>query len=265
MTHLIMPGARPYRIAVVLAVAVAGARADTITVCWDGSGDYTTIQAGIDAAEDGDEVVVCEGTYTGPGNRDLDFGGKATTVRSTDPEDPDVVAATIIDCQGSEVEPHRGFKFHSSEGPDSIVAGLTVTNGYGPQDKCYWGTRSAGGAIYCMESSPTITDCVLRQNQAGGSGAAILFYLSEATIRDCTIAANADYCAISCGDSPVTVSDCVIRGNQGYGLYCYGTYSGALTVDRCVISGNNGGILTRCPATCSSLVSDSGGTALTLE
>ncbi|MHC4154521.1 MAG: hypothetical protein ACYST6_06320 [Planctomycetota bacterium] len=24
--------------------------ADTITVCWDGSGDYTTVQAGIDAA-----------------------------------------------------------------------------------------------------------------------------------------------------------------------------------------------------------------------
>ncbi len=38
-------------------------------------GDYPTIQAGIDAAVNGDEVVVADGIYTGEGNRDIDFGG----------------------------------------------------------------------------------------------------------------------------------------------------------------------------------------------
>ena len=52
-------------------LTIRSVNADTITVCWDGSGDYLTIQEGIDAAVDGDEVVVCPGTYTGDGNRDL--------------------------------------------------------------------------------------------------------------------------------------------------------------------------------------------------
>jgi hypothetical protein len=46
-------------------LAVATTTAETIYVCWDGSGDYLTIQEGIDAAVDGDEVIVCDGSYTG--------------------------------------------------------------------------------------------------------------------------------------------------------------------------------------------------------
>ena len=37
--------------------------------------EYPTIQAAIDDCNDGDEVIVADGTYTGDGNRDIDFGG----------------------------------------------------------------------------------------------------------------------------------------------------------------------------------------------
>ena len=79
---------------IVLLVCSSFTLADTIYVNWDGSGDYITIQEGIDAAVGGDEVVVADGTYTGDGNRDIDFMGKAITVKSENGAED-----CIIDCE----------------------------------------------------------------------------------------------------------------------------------------------------------------------
>ena len=155
------------------------ASADTITVCWDGSGDYLIIQEGIDAASDGDEVVVCDGTYTGPGNKNLDFAGKLITVRSENGPD-----SCTIDCEGAG----RGFYFHSGETAASVVDGFTITNG----------NADVGGAIYWTsgdewyETSPTITNCWILGNTAlnggGLSGFKCLDY--KATIANCLVAGN---------------------------------------------------------------------------
>ncbi len=149
--------------------------ARTITINADGTGDYPTIQAAIDAANDGDVIVLTPGTYTGNGNRDIDFLGKAITVRSTDPNDPATVAATIIDCEGTEGDPHRGFIFQTNEDSNSVLSGLTIQNGYAPPQTIYSHgftfTTWTGGAIYCYKSSPSIHYCILRDNHAVYGGA----------------------------------------------------------------------------------------------
>ncbi len=83
--------------------------------------DQSTIQAGIDAAVNGDTVLVADGVYEGPGNRDLDFQGRAITVRSGNGAE-----TCIIDCDGTVSDQHRGFYFHNGEGRDSVVEGFTI-------------------------------------------------------------------------------------------------------------------------------------------
>jgi hypothetical protein len=192
-----------------------------------------TIQNAIDAAEDGDTVIIDPGIYMGEGNRDLDFKGKAISVRSIDPNDPDVVVATIIDCQGSESEPHRGFYFHNYEQADSILAGFTITQGY----------HSLGGGIYCDFSSPTISNCVLVNNSAelgGGmrnlnSGATVVncIFIGNSTVnwgggmtnRDCT--------------SSLTVTNCVFADNVASWGGGMRNYTSSPIVTNCIFSNNS--------------------------
>ncbi len=200
--------------------------------------DYETIQAAIDAAGDGDVVIIADGTYTGDGNRDLDFAGKAITVRSAS-GDP---ALCVIDGQGTEDEPHRGFYFHNGEGPESVVAELTITGGY----------ALAGGGVYCSESNPTLTGCTLTDNVAGveGGGGICCWNESNPVLNNCTICGNSsagDGGGVYCGVSDPILVGCTICGNQvsynGGGIYC--VFRSYPTLTNCTISGNtadyNGG------------------------
>ena len=163
---------------------------------------YPTIQAAIDAAVNGDTIIVSDGTYTGTGNRDIDFLGKAITVRSTDQFDPDVVAATIIDCEGRG----RGFRFQNSEDANSILSGFTIINGQAHN----------GGGIYCIYSSPTISNCTIIGNKANNDGGGIYCDVVSPTIRNCVITGNnADYGGgMSNDNSSPTVTNCRFVDNE---------------------------------------------------
>jgi hypothetical protein len=137
----------------------------------DGSGDAPTIQTGITAAGTGDIVLLAPGTYTGVGNRDIDFLGKAITVTSESGQD-----VTIIDCQGLG----RGFYFHSGEGAGSVLKGVMVTKGY----------ALAGGGIYSTNSSLTLTNCTFARNTATETGGGMICLDSSPRFIGCTFSDN---------------------------------------------------------------------------
>lgn len=212
--------------------------------------EYPTIQAAIDACADGDTVIVAPSTYTGDGNRDIDFRGKAISVRSTEPYDPNIVAATCIDCNGTKAEPHRGFHFQNSEDANSVLAGLTITNGYAPKDGSIFGsTRSVGGGIFCHNASPTIRRCIITGNFACRDGGGICCHNSAASVISCTISYNStkgDGTTFGGGihswQSGLTISNCTITGNLARGMPGGGVWCGGSTgeITNCIVWGNRG-------------------------
>ena len=129
-----------------------------------------SIQDAIDSATDGDTVVLMPGIYKGNGNRDIDFRGKAITVTGTNPEDSAIVAATVIDCDGAETEPHRAFVFKSGEDTQSVISGITITDGFGSHEPFTGLSPRIGGGILCYSSSPTIKNCTIRDSSVGWHG-----------------------------------------------------------------------------------------------
>ena len=181
-------------------------------------GTQPTIQAGINSASNGDTVYVADGTWKGSGNKNLNFNGKAITVRSENgPEN------CIIDCEQSG----RGFKFENDEGASSVLDGFTIING----------STAYGGAIYVDQCSPTIQNCIFLNNRgydgiAAGYGGGIYCY---------------DW-VFNGGPCKPTIINCIFSGNSadyGGGIYNYSDGVGSTTeptLIHCTFSGNHSDI-----------------------
>jgi len=151
--------------------------------------NYTTIQEAIDNCNDGDVVVVDPGVYY----ENINFLGKNIVVTGTNPENPNIIAATIIDGNdlGSVVI------FGNGETTDAVLTGFTITGGSGTSDDSIEGENYIhwGAGISCKNASPTITCNVITGNAGPaqmdgdnpetwqlGYGGGILCFQSEAII-----------------------------------------------------------------------------------
>ncbi len=190
--------------------------------------DAPTIQGGIDAARDRDTVLVGDGVYRGPGNRDIDFHGKSIVLRSTAG-----AARTIIDCEGEPGEWHSGFHFTKGE-DGAVVQGFTIRGGY----------SNHGGAIYCLSTSPAIRGCVLAGNRATVSGGALRCKYASPRLEGCTIAGNeapvgAGIMVI--GRSSPTLRACIIAFSKEGGAIFSGDSSSRPRLRCSNLYGNEGG------------------------
>ncbi len=185
--------------------------------------DYTTIQAAINAAVDGDTVLVRPGTYV----ENIVFNGKTIIVASTGG-----AYSTIIDGNDSG----SCAKFINGENPDSILDGFTLTNGLGtvfyanPTQK-----HNAGGGVYCHNSSPTIRNNIIINNwckgRDGGFGGGLFFYKGAPVIVNNVVLKNkvsginnAEGGIFSWMSSPI-INNSIIREN---GYKQIGAFSGVI-------------------------------------
>ncbi len=198
--------------------------------------DQTTIQAGIDTAVNGDTVLVADGIYTGAGNRDIEFRGKAIIVRSEHGPDD-----CIVDCQGSPSEQHRGFFFHENETRDALLEGFTIRNGYLDEFGQYGGgimvsggadptirgnlitgnTSDYGGGIACFSTvNPLIIENRIEKNQAEYGGGIYGAPSSMVEIIDNLVSGNSAIVAaggVQCRGDQAVVTGNTITGNQSAG------------------------------------------------
>jgi len=198
---------------------------------------FRKIQDAIDDANDGDTIEIRPGLYSGERNYDLDPNGLAITIRSTDPNNPNVIANTIIDPNSAG----RGFYFHSGEDANCVVSGLTIRNACSV-------TSDYGGGIYCRESSPTIRNCVIKNGYATDSGGGLFCSYDKPRIINCTIIGNfAEFYGggISCYCSDAEIVGCIISSNTAVeGSGGFDLVLSSPVIVNCVVTNNkatNGG------------------------
>ena len=200
--------------------------------------DFNSIQAGIDASMDDDQVLVAPGEYvvTEP----ITFRGKAIMVCSEAGRDETTIR------MGTPTDTNRGsvIIFENGETTASILEGFTITGGISS-----WVSSAnaySGGGIYFNASSGSLINCAVVKNRAdnGGGGGVSASYGSSPILTNCTLTGNSATLAgggVLCYiNSSMTMTDCTISGNSSLsvGGGVYGGSNSSIIMTNCTIISN---------------------------
>jgi len=190
----------------ILSGIAAPSHADTITVCLDGSCDFTSPVAAVDAAVEGNTIEIAAGTYLL--ESPLSLYGKNLMIRGA--VDASGRPTTVLDGQNATYHVNA---LHLTAA--TVIENLVLTNGRSTQN----------GAIYMFGChGTTFRNCSVRGNQRG----AIRLNGSNVTMIGCEIVDNAAGPGTSAGGGvyvagTISLIDCVVSGNaasfSGGGVY----------------------------------------------
>lgn len=206
--------------------------AATYTVDDDGPADFNAIQPAIDAADNNDTVIVHPGIYY----EHVAIHNKSIILRSIDPCDPCVVAATIID--GNEID--RCINIDSFNDPNAAISGFTIRNGLAPH----------GAGISAFDSTGSVNNCKFVNNTADIEGGGLRSVRGTLLIQNCTFISNSASSG-GCGfiiDGDTTFINCTFTANistSAMGVGGLFLYYGTSTLDDCTFGRNSVGMLCR--------------------
>jgi hypothetical protein len=138
------------------------ARAGDLHVCPSGC-TYSSIQAAVDAASDGDVIKVATGTYTGisarAGVTQVVYISKSVTIQGgyttafTEPPNPEA-NPTTLDAQ------EQGRVLYIIGNISPTVEGLRITGGY---------VKASGGGIYSKDADLALVNTIITNNISSGT------------------------------------------------------------------------------------------------
>lgn len=197
---------------------------------WNVPDDVNSIQEALFFSRSGEIITIQQGTY----HENIHIGGRDIILTSTEPNNHDIVAATIIsgDTDANPLTINaRPVTFAGAETEKCIISGLTITGGY---------DKYGGGGIDGHGTLASIRACIIIENRAVSGGGIHHF---NGSITECTIQANtSSYTGGGLSFCNGKINKCTISNNSA-GSYGGGMLNGQTSplITNCIFAANSAG------------------------